>query len=95
MRSELTLKYMLYLSFLVLILQGRTIATDVKVTISAGFYGAYEQLAPVFKSSLGDKLIAIRVPWIGDSPEAIRFLSSSIAREVIINTGLLPNKPPK
>jgi molybdate transport system substrate-binding protein len=39
--------------------------------ISAGFYGVYQQLAPLFESATGNKLITIRGPSIGDSPEAI------------------------
>ena len=46
-------------------------AADIKIMISAGFYGAYEQLAPVFERNTGNKLITIRGPSIGDSPEAI------------------------
>lgn len=71
MKPKLTLKYFLYSCFLMLILGGHALAADLKIMISAGFYGAYEQLAPVFERNTGNKLITIRGPSIGDSPEAI------------------------
>ena len=46
-------------------------AAEIKVMISAGFYGVYEQLAPEFERATGNKLITTRGPSIGDSPEAI------------------------
>lgn len=46
-------------------------AADVTVMISAGFFGVYHQLAPEFERSTGHRLITIRGPSLGDSPEAI------------------------
>lgn len=46
-------------------------SADLKVMISAGFYGVYQQLAPSFEKSTGHRLTTIRGPSIGDSPEAI------------------------
>ncbi|QKM64363.1 ABC transporter substrate-binding protein [Polynucleobacter tropicus] len=46
-------------------------AADLRVMISAGFYGVYEQMAPEFERQTGYKLITTRGPSIGDSPEAI------------------------
>jgi molybdate transport system substrate-binding protein len=47
------------------------IAADVQVMISAGFYGAYAELAPAFERASGHRLVTTRGPSVGDSPEAI------------------------
>ena len=46
-------------------------AADVRVMISAGFYGVYSELGPKFEQSTGHRLVTIRGPSMGDSPEAI------------------------
>src|SRR5664279_785629 len=46
-------------------------AADVKVFISAGFFHVYSELRPAFEKATGHRLITIRGPSIGDSPEAI------------------------
>ncbi len=46
-------------------------ATDIRVMISAGFFGVYKELGPAFEQSSGHKLITTRGPSVGDSPEAI------------------------
>ena len=71
MKSKLTFKCLLYFCFLLILPAKVALAADVKVMISAGFYGVYEKLAPAFESATGNKLITIRGPSIGDSPEAI------------------------
>ena len=48
-----------------------TIAADIKVMISAGFFSVYKDLGPAFEKSTGHKLITTRGPSVGDSPEAI------------------------
>ena len=48
-----------------------TIAADIKVMISAGFFSVYKDLGPAFEKSTGHQLITTRGPSIGDSPEAI------------------------
>lgn len=62
-------------------------AAEVRVMISAGFYGVYHQLAPLFEQSTGHRLITIRGPSIGDSPEAIptRLASGQQADVVILD----------
>jgi molybdate transport system substrate-binding protein len=62
-------------------------AAEVRVMISAGFYGAYHQLAPLFEQTSGHKLITIRGPSIGDSPEAIptRLSNGQLADVVILD----------
>jgi molybdate transport system substrate-binding protein len=39
--------------------------------ISAGFFQAYSELAPAFERASGHRLITVRGPSLGDSPEAI------------------------
>ena len=53
------------------VIAGAAFASDVKVMISAGFFEAYSELAPAFERTSGHRLITIRGPSIGDSPEAI------------------------
>ncbi len=50
---------------------GAVSAADVHVMISAGFYGAYSELAPAFERASGHRLVTTRGPSMGDSPEAI------------------------
>jgi molybdate transport system substrate-binding protein len=50
---------------------GAAFAADVHVMISAGFYGAYAELAPAFERATGHRLVTTRGPSVGDSPEAI------------------------
>jgi molybdate transport system substrate-binding protein len=46
-------------------------AADVRVMISAGFYGVYSELGPAFERASGHHLLTTRGPSMGDSPEAI------------------------
>jgi molybdate transport system substrate-binding protein len=46
-------------------------AADVRVMISAGFYGVYSELGPAFERASGHRLVTTRGPSMGDSPEAI------------------------
>ena len=50
---------------------GAVCAAEVRVMISAGFFGVYSQLAPQFERATGHKLVTTRGPSMGDSPEAI------------------------
>src|SRR3954470_23170616 len=50
---------------------GRASAADLRVLISAGFYGVYSELGPAFERASGHHLITTRGPSMGDSPEAI------------------------
>jgi len=50
---------------------GAAFAAEVRVMISAGFFGVYAQLAPAFEKASGHKLVTTRGPSMGDSPEAI------------------------
>jgi ABC-type molybdate transport system substrate-binding protein len=46
-------------------------ADEIRVMISAGFFSVYKELGPAFEKSTGHKLVTIRGPSVGDSPEAI------------------------
>lgn len=50
---------------------GAASAADVRVIISAGFYGVYAELGPAFERASGHRLVTTRGPSMGDSPEAI------------------------
>jgi len=50
---------------------GPACAADVRVLISAGFHGAYSALMPAFERASGHRVVTIRGPSMGDSPEAI------------------------
>lgn len=71
MKLILFLKCLVCWCFMLLVPVNQALAAEVKVMISAGFYGVYEQLAPAFEKSSGYKLVTTRGPSIGDSPEAI------------------------
>ena len=68
-------------------LVGGASAADLHVMISAGFYGAYAELAPAFERSTGHRLVTIRGPSVGDSPEAIptRLAKGETADVVILD----------
>jgi molybdate transport system substrate-binding protein len=64
-------------------------AADVHVLISAGFYRAYSELAPGFERASGHRLVTLRGPSMGDSPEAIpaRLARGEAADVVILDGG--------
>jgi molybdate transport system substrate-binding protein len=64
-------------------------AEDLRVIISAGFYGVYEELAPEFERVSGHRLVTTRGPSMGDSPEAIptRLARGEMADVVILDGG--------
>ena len=55
--------------------------------ISAGFYGVYAELGPVFEKATGHRLVTTRGPSMGDSPEAIptRLARGELADVVILD----------
>ncbi len=59
------------LCLVALLLPGSASAEDLRVMISAGFYAAYAELGPAFERASGHRLITVRGPSMGDSPEAI------------------------
>ena len=67
---------------------GGVSAADVRVMISAGFYGVYAELGPLFERASGHHLVTTRGPSMGDSPEAIPArLSRGEAADVVILDG--------
>src|SRR6185369_3690532 len=68
---------------------GAASAAEVRVMISAGFYGVYSELAPVFERASGHRLVTTRGPSMGDSPEAIpaRLARGEAADVVILDGG--------
>lgn len=63
-------------------------AADVRVMISAGFYGVYSELVPAFERSTGHHVVTTRGPSMGDSPEAIPTrLGRGEAADVVILDG--------
>ena len=64
-------------------------AADIRVMISAGFHGAYAELAPAFERASGHHLVTTRGPSMGDSPESIpsRLARGEAADVVILDGG--------
>jgi molybdate transport system substrate-binding protein len=64
-------------------------AADIRVMISAGFYGVYSELGPAFERASGHHLVTTRGPSMGDSPEAIpaRLARGEAADVVILDGG--------
>src|SRR5262249_46010130 len=56
---------------------------------SAGFYGVYSELGPAFERASGHRLVTMRGPSMGDSPEAIpaRLARGETADVVILDAG--------
>jgi molybdate transport system substrate-binding protein len=72
-----------------LLTMGTAAAADVRVLISAGFYGAYSELGPAFERASGHHLVTTRGPSMGDSPESIpaRLARGEAADVVILDGG--------
>jgi molybdate transport system substrate-binding protein len=66
-------------------------AADLHVMISAGFYGVYSELGPVFERADGHHLVTTRGPSMGDSPEAIpaRLARGETADVVILDGAVI------
>jgi molybdate transport system substrate-binding protein len=63
-------------------------AAELKVMISAGFYGVYAELKPGFEQATGHRLVTTRGPSMGDSPEAIPTrLARGEAADVVVMDG--------
>jgi molybdate transport system substrate-binding protein len=76
-----------------LLMMGRASAADVRVMISAGFYGVYSELGPAFERAGGHHLVTTRGPSMGDSPEAIPArLARGEAADVVILDGAAANE---
>jgi molybdate transport system substrate-binding protein len=71
------------------LMTGHASAADVRVMISAGFFGVYSELGPAFERATGHRLVTTRGPSMGDSPEAIpaRLVRGEAADVVILDGG--------
>jgi molybdate transport system substrate-binding protein len=87
-RSSL-LRWLSTLGVAAVLTAGAASAADVRVMISAGFYGVYSELGPAFERASGHRLVTTRGPSMGDSPEAIptRLARGEAADVVILDGG--------
>lgn len=70
------------------LLAGNAGAAEVRVMISAGFFGVYSQLVPAFEKQTGHHVVTTRGPSMGDSPEAIPTrLARGESADVVIMDG--------
>src|SRR5262252_3637468 len=77
-----------FLALLALLIALPAAAEDVHVMISAGFFKVYSALGPGFEKATGHKLVTVRGPSMGDSPEAIPArLSRGEPADVVIMDG--------
>jgi molybdate transport system substrate-binding protein len=82
------LRFLCTIALAALLAASAAFAADVHVMISAGFYGAYSELAPAFERATGHHIITVRGPSMGDSPEAIPTrLTRGEAADVVILDG--------
>jgi molybdate transport system substrate-binding protein len=89
MRPKFFVRWMPTFFVAVLFFAGAASAAEVRVMISAGFYGVYAELGPAFERASGHRLITTRGPSMGDSPEAIptRLARGEAADVVILDGG--------
>jgi molybdate transport system substrate-binding protein len=89
MRLPPLVRSLLVVSVAALSMLGSASAADLRVMISAGFHGVYDELAPAFERASGHHLITVRGPSMGDSPEAIpaRLTRGEAADVVILDGG--------
>lgn len=90
MKPGLFVRWLSAFAVLVPLLAGAASAADIKVMISAGFFGVYSELAPAFERTSGHRLLTTRGPSMGDSPEAIptRLARGEAADVVIMDGGM-------
>src|SRR5882757_1519524 len=89
MKPPSTVRLLSIIGLTALLMMGCASAADVRVMISAGFYGVYSELGPAFERASGHHLVTMRGPSMGDSPEAIpaRLLRGEAADVVILDGG--------
>jgi molybdate transport system substrate-binding protein len=77
----------LLLACAALLFAGAALGAEIRVMISAGFFGAYSELAPAFEKETGHRITTARGPSMGDSPEAIptRLARGELADVVIMD----------
>jgi len=63
-------------------------AAEIKVMISGGFSAAYDKLVPEFERASGHKIVTVRGPSMGETPQAIpNRLSRGEGADVVIMVG--------
>ena len=89
MKSKLLTRWPALLGLVALLNTGGASAGEVRVMISAGFFDVYAELSPAFERTTGHRLVTIRGPSTGDSPEAIptRLARGESADVVILEGG--------
>ena len=89
MKPSSLVRWLFMMAVAALSMVGAASAADVHVMISAGFYGVYSELGPVFERASGHHLVTTRGPSMGDSPEAIpaRLARGEAADVVILDGG--------
>src|SRR3981081_4395965 len=88
MKPRSPVRLLAILGVAALLMPGHASAADVRVMISAGFYGVYSELGPAFERASGHHLVTTRGPSMGDSPEAIPArLARGEAADVVILEG--------
>jgi molybdate transport system substrate-binding protein len=77
------------LAAVALLISNAASAAEVRVMISAGFFDVYSELGAEFERATGHRLVTIRGPSTGDSPEAIptRLAHGERADVVILEGG--------
>src|SRR3954465_9092856 len=71
MKARSLVRWLSMIGVAALSMAGSASAADVRVMISAGFYGVYAELGPAFERASGHRLVTVRGPSMGDSPESI------------------------
>src|SRR5258708_38480870 len=89
MKQTSIVRWLSTLGVAAVLMAGAASAADVRVMISAGFYGVYSELGPAFERASGHRLVTTRGPSMGDSPEAIptRLARGEAADLVILDGG--------
>jgi molybdate transport system substrate-binding protein len=89
MKPRLLIRWLSTLGVATVVMVGAASAADVRVMISAGFFGVYSELGPAFERASGHRLVTTRGPSMGDSPEAIptRLTRGEAADVVILDGG--------
>src|SRR3954464_10790705 len=89
MSPKLLVRLLSIIGAAALLMMGHASAADVRVMISAGFFGVYSELGPAFERATVHRLVTTRGPSMGDSPEAIpaRLARGEAADVVILDGG--------
>jgi molybdate transport system substrate-binding protein len=89
MKPRLLVRWLSIIGAAALSIMGTASAADIRVMISAGFYGVYSELGPAFERASGHHLVTTRGPSMGDSPQAIpaRLARGEAADVVILDGG--------